>query len=119
MIFPETKDKSNVVVRTAGKLWNILTGASSESGHPRFNVPSTTDMRKMCLEIHLQSSRKVILEGNHSEKFEIKDAFEGCFSLWYSCFMQYVEYKGNIRDWNIEDVKTVSVIINYCYLILL
>ena len=108
MIFPETKDKSNVVIRTAGKVLKFFTGASSDSGHPRFDVPNTTDMRKMCLEIHLRPSRNVILNGDYSEKFQIKTAVEKCFSLFHSCFVQYAELNSITRDRNIDGVKSVS-----------
>ena len=111
IIFPEAKDKSNIFMRGLKRGWELMTGVgSSETDHPKFTVPDVSDIRNRCLDIYLQTPRNTILNGSYPEYFEIKEITENCFSLFQSCFLQLTEHRGRSHDWNIPEVKNVSLL---------
>ena len=112
MIFPEAKDKSNIIVQKFKDLKDYITG-SSGSDHPRFKVPATDKMRSMCLDIYLDAFKKTLLSGNFKENWEICKGAEGFATLFRSCYCQYC---GNTefshQDWIISRINIVRLLLH-------
>ena len=111
MIFPEAKDKSNIIKRTFNKLnfWNKTPG----SDHPTFNVPPTDEMRHMCMEFYLKPIKDKLLAGQFKEDFDISDAVEHFTGLYQCCYCQYYAFSEfQVYDWKIKSIKNVIYKIN-------
>lgn len=110
MIFPETKDKSNIIVKKAKGFVNFITG-SSGFNHPRFKVPTPDKMRSMCLNIYFDGFKEVLLSGNFKENWDICKAAADFATLFQSCYCQYC---GNAefspRDWIIPRIIDVCLL---------
>ena len=107
MIFPETRDKSNIVSRTVTRVFETFTGPGSD--HPRFKVPTPDKMRCMCLEIHLVPSKDIMLSEEFPEGFEVCIAVEGFISLFQCCLTQYCQKGQYCDEWKVSRVNEVSL----------
>ena len=107
MIFPEAKDKSNIIVRHFTNLVGLFTGLSG-SDHPKFKVPRPDNMRSMCLEIYLDPFKKCLLSGRFKAQWDISRAVEGFVSLFQSCLCQYCgTSESSYEEWKIAGIRDV------------
>ena len=106
MIFPEAKDKSNIFKRTFTKyIWR--TG----SDHPTFSVPHPDEMRRMCMEFHLEPVKSKLLTGQLTFKqgFDISEAVEHFIGLYQCCYCQhYACDESHVYHWEMKPIKNVS-----------
>ena len=110
MIFPEAKDKSNIV-KQLQSLKKYLTFWRSGSDHPTSSVPPLDDheMRRMCMELHLEPLKAKLLAGQFKEGFEIFEAVEHFTGLYQCCYCQYYAcVESRVYDWEMIPIKNVS-----------
>ena len=108
MVFPEVKDKSNVIKRTAYYIWGLM-GGGSGSDHPKFTVPPADDMRSICMEIHLEPYKNGMLSGEFEGGFDVYRSVEDFTALYKCCLTQYCGKKtGTVEEWGIESIQNVS-----------
>ena len=103
MIFPEAKDKSNIIQTLKKYIWR--TG----SDHPTFSVPPLDEMRRMCMEFHLEPVKNKLLAGQFKEGFDISEAVEYFTGLYQCCYCQYYAcVESHVYDWKMMAMKNVS-----------
>ena len=74
----------------------------------KFTVPDVNWMRQVSLEIHLQPTKRIFLEGHYSPQYDIDFATDGVVDLYDCCFHQHVLIgQQNSIDWMIHSVKQV------------
>lgn len=107
MILPQVKAKTarNVVRKALDFLWR------SESEDPSaITVPTPAVMRSQCMNIHLQPTKDILLEGKFGSEFNIENAIDGCVALFKCVYVQWVDT--NI-SWPVEGISPVSL----CYIV--
>ena len=108
MIFPEVKDKSNIVKRTAASVWNWFVGSGSD--HPKFTVPHSDDMRSVCMKIHLEPYKNGMLSGEFKGGFDVYRSVQGFTALYECCLTQYCGKETYaVNDWEISRIQKVRV----------
>ena len=111
MVFPEVKDKSNIVKQTATFFWGLITGSESESDHPKFYVPPPEDMRKICMEIHLEPYKNGMFSGVFEEGFDVHRSVQDFTALYQCCLIQYCgKETHSVNKWRISRVPNVSIL---------
>ena len=103
MILPDIKVK--VPKGRLKKVWDFNSGAEPDDSDA-ITVPTPTLMRSQCMEIHLQPTRDILLTG--SFKIGLEGAINGCVSLIWCAFLQWVEHRGTQRSWEVTDISPVS-----------
>ena len=106
MIFPEAKDnKSNIVKQTLKKLMFWRAG----SDHPMSSVPPLDEMRRMCMEFHLEPVKVKLLAGQFKQGFDIFEAVEHFTGLYQCCYCQYYACtEFHVYDWKMVPITNVS-----------
>ena len=108
MVFPEVKDKSNVIKRTATSVWNRFVGSGSD--HPEFIVPRPDDMRSMCMKIYLEPYKNGMLSGEFERGIDVHRPVQDFTALYQCCLTQYCGKKINaVNEWKISRIKEVSI----------
>ena len=103
MILPDVKVK--VPKGRFKKAWDYFSGAEPDDSDA-ITVPTPTLMRSKCMEIHLQPTRDILLNG--SFKIGLEVALNGCVSLIQCAFLQWVEHRGMQYSWEVTDISPVS-----------
>lgn len=110
MILPQVKAKtSRNVVR---KVWDYIW----RSGSDAITVPTPAVMRSQCMNIYLQPTKNILLEGVFDSEFNIENTIDGCVALFQCIYVQWVDT--NIR-WPVEEISPVSLCQLWCHVILL
>ena len=112
MVFPEVKDKPNIVKRTTNYVLEWF-GVGSGSDHPKFAVPHPEDMRSMCLKIHLEPYKKGMLAGEFKGGFDVYRSVQDFTALYQCCLTQYCGKETYaVNEWGIDRIQKVSI--SYC-----
>ena len=109
MILPDVKIKT--ARGTFKKVWDFISGAEPDDSDA-ITVPTPTLMRSQCMEIHLQPTRDILLSG--SFQIGLEGAINGCVSLIWCAFVQWVEHGGNYYSWEVTNISPVSSYFTLC-----
>ena len=110
MVFPEVKDKSNIVKRTTNYVLEWF-GVGSESDHPKFAVPPSEDMRSICMKIHLEPYKNGMLSGEFEGGFDVYRSVQDFTALYQCCLMQYCGKEiYTVNEWEISRIQKVNII---------
>lgn len=107
MILPQVKAKTarNVVKKAWDYIWR------SESEDPSaITVPTPAVMRSQCMNIHLEPTKEILLEGRFSPEFNVHNAINGCLSLFKCAYVQWVEFERWEDRWLVEEISPVSLV---------
>ena len=104
MVFPEVKDKSNIVKRTTNYVLEWL-GVGLGSDHPNF---TPEDMRSICMKIHLEPFKNGMLSGVFERGFDLYWSVQGFTALYECCLTQYCGKETAVK-WRIPRVLNVSI----------
>ena len=100
LVLPATKGLFSSI-REALSTWSL-------PEQPEFKVPDVNWMRQVSLEIHLQPTQRIFLEGDYSAQYDIDFATNRVVDLYDCCFHQHVlTGQQNSNDWTIKSVKQV------------
>ena len=93
MILPQLKTKTTK--STVGKWWDSADASKS----PTITLPSPDIICSQCMELYLQTTRDLLINGTFSSNFSIQEIVEECMKL-FECFcVQWLEHKGKEKKW--------------------
>ena len=103
MILPDVKIKT--ARGTFMKVWDFISGAEPNDSDA-ITVPTPSLMHSQCMEIYLQPTRDILLNG--SFKVGLENIINGCVSLIGCAFKQWVEHRGGQNFWEVTGISQVS-----------
>ena len=113
---PATEEKPTFISKTAEKLGKWISDVflvqdspDAPELHNTFTVPEANWMRQESLNIHLQPTKKILLEGDYYPRYDVSSATDGVVSLFDCSYHQYIsfEQQNNQHDWTTDSVRQV------------
>ena len=103
-VFPKSKTKPTQIKKSQS-FTSWVSGDSSSN----FNIPESSWMRQMCLDIHLVPSEELFIETTpFYDSYDVSTATDGLVQLFESCYNQYLLNQQGEYLYRLESVKQVQ-----------
>ena len=118
IVLPATKEKPTFISKTAAKVTKWISDVFTTQDtpehtkkHNKFEAPEANWMRQESLEIHLQTTKKIFLEGDYYVGYDISTASDGVVNLFDCSYHQYISFgQQQFRhDWTTDSVRQVGI----------